>query len=318
LDFYTKRQECTCKKSLIRTHNQLLEIPPEIGYMRNLTFLDISQNSLLYIPQEIGHLSSLEELRLSGNKLTTIPSSFGLLRALKSLYLDHNLLEFIPSEFGILDHLEVFDLTQNQLKFIPEELLWIEKLKSLVLQNNPLQTDFIKSVESKVASLKELAARVIVRRNINGECSKMIAQYISSAHVCSFCGGPYFDSYQQRVRNIFRDDLLIPLESRLCIDHWNSDQERIKLLFCPLPFTAPFTNRSAILPLVRIPVPTTIRQRLRSQTVVRAEKELKRSPSLPSLDSKLYMRPKDRLLKQISSVSIRLKRSTSSLFARES
>ena len=52
--------------------NQLTgEIPPEIGYLTNLKYLNLSQNYITgEIPPEIGNLTNLIHLQLGGNQLT--------------------------------------------------------------------------------------------------------------------------------------------------------------------------------------------------------------------------------------------------------
>jgi len=98
----------------------------------------------------------------------------------------------------------------------------------------------------QIPSLKELAARVIVREQLQilNTTSQSCIAYLSSASQCSFCQGPYFDTFHRRFRFIEKNDVDIPLEYRLCVSHWVTEEERITQIFCPTPETAPSSIRT--------------------------------------------------------------------------
>ncbi|CDP11202.1 unnamed protein product [Coffea canephora] len=101
------------------------EIPPEIGLLRNLQVLHLSQNHLSGpIPEELSHLQ-LFYLNLSNNNLSQqIPPQMGELTRLSTLDLSHNYITGeIPSEFRSLQSLEILDLSHNYLSgFLPKAL----------------------------------------------------------------------------------------------------------------------------------------------------------------------------------------------------
>lgn len=68
------------------------EIPPEIGDLRTLEYLDLSDNDLTgVIPSELGQLDSLWNLDLEKNDLTgTVPAELGQLGNLTDLDLSEN------------------------------------------------------------------------------------------------------------------------------------------------------------------------------------------------------------------------------------
>lgn len=49
----------------------------EIGSLRNLKFLEVSENQLMFLPLSIAGLGSLQDLHLSDNLLTLLPDTMG-------------------------------------------------------------------------------------------------------------------------------------------------------------------------------------------------------------------------------------------------
>ena len=122
--------------------NQLTgSIPPEIGQLTNLEHLSLYGNQLTgSIPPEISQLTNLEHLSLYGNQLTELPPEIGQLTNLQSLYLDGNQLTgSIPPEISQLTNLEHLSLYGNQLTgSIPPEISQLTNLEHLSLYGNQL------------------------------------------------------------------------------------------------------------------------------------------------------------------------------------
>ena len=115
------------------------EIPPEIGQLTNLTYLDLSNNQLSgEIPPEIGNFTFLDTLNLSANQLTgEIPPEIGNLTNLTYLDLDYNQLTGeIPPEIGNLTNLTGLGLQYNQLTGeIPQEVCDLIESNNLNIDN---------------------------------------------------------------------------------------------------------------------------------------------------------------------------------------
>ncbi|KAI9095225.1 hypothetical protein DFS34DRAFT_627120 [Phlyctochytrium arcticum] len=209
--------------------------------MKNLTNLSIASNRLTSLPDTIGFLTKLVELKASDNLLDTIPASISKLQKLTTLYLDSNRITYLPSEIGQVKLLATLDLSKNPLQVVPAELNRLKFLRTLTLKRCPLKRDFAVDPTRSPPTLKELAARVIVRQQlpILEITQDEVKSYLASAHTCTFCGGPYFEEVTIRGRIVERGDHRVPLEYRLCAPHWSTDNERLALLFCPLPNSAP-------------------------------------------------------------------------------
>ncbi|KAJ3354695.1 hypothetical protein HDU91_005745, partial [Kappamyces sp. JEL0680] len=285
------------------------EIPAEISYMKNLTHLSINKNKLKTLPPEIGYLSKLEELLVADNQLELLPSTIGLLSKLAVLQLRCNNLTEIPVEIGLLAKLVSLDLSYNPIVCLPSEFA---KLSIKIVQLNGCHS-LLREAQSTptpgVISLKELAARCLIRNNIVVH-DPNILDYLMRHHPCSTCGGPYIDSFQTRIRFVFLQEMIIPLEYRLCTNHWSSERERILTLFAPLPATSPkyYSNLSKWnrLSITRGIMPQ--RNSIGQQSL--ATKTLLKSPSLPSLkEIPGQISKKDRILQRLSSVRLRTSKS---------
>ncbi|CAG8572439.1 15491_t:CDS:2, partial [Racocetra persica] len=280
----------------------------EIGYMKNLTTLDVSKNRLEFIPDTIGFLYKLQELKLSNNQLTWIPSSIGSLKKLGTLLLDDNKITELPPEIGQMKTLVHLDVRDNPLTVLPAELGRLQQLRKLRTDGCPLKTEFVHQLTHSPPTLMELAARTIVRLQVPilEDTTDHIKDYLASAKKCSFCAGPYFESYTKRGKIIDKNEQHIPLEYRLCYPHWNTEQERVSLLFCALPDTAPspepykhrrsMTDKSCDGNSV-VSVSSSTQEKVQRPPVRRSMtiplSSLTRSPSLPSLPRSASPRPTD-------------------------
>ncbi|KAJ3055996.1 Leucine-rich repeat-containing protein 63 [Rhizophlyctis rosea] len=226
--------------------NDLTSIPPEVGYMKNLTSLSVAKNRLTTLPDTIGHLTKLTDLNASENLLKSIPSSIRYLLKLTKLDVHQNCLRTVPAELGHLKSLAVLDISDNaHITTIPAEVGRLKFLRKLDMRNctSLLESFPTGPFPATPPTLKELSARVIVRHQlpILSITQESLKTYLASAHTCSFCGGPYFECFESRGKMVERqpEGPQIPMEYRLCVPHWGTEEERVSMMFCPMPGTAP-------------------------------------------------------------------------------
>ncbi|CAI9098891.1 OLC1v1035620C1 [Oldenlandia corymbosa var. corymbosa] len=112
----------------------------DIAALKSLTKLSVCHFSIRYLPPEIGHLCNLEYLDLSFNKMKNLPAEITFLESLVSLEVANNKLVEFPSGFSSMKRLEKLDVSNNRLaSFVWLELESMLTLQRLNLQNNRLR-----------------------------------------------------------------------------------------------------------------------------------------------------------------------------------
>ena len=118
-------------------------LPKEIGKLKKLEILIVAGNDFSEIPREIGELSNLKMLDLSDNPfLIEIPEEIGNCEALEELRAHHDNLVFLPDSLSHCEQLRVLDLDFNQLSSLPDELEHLLHLETLKVRHNQLKTLF--------------------------------------------------------------------------------------------------------------------------------------------------------------------------------
>ena len=182
-----------CKLSFNRNQNQISSLPYEIGTLFSLKELNVADNLLSKLPVSIGNLVNLRDLNVSGNNLATIDSFLGKLRNLKMLNCARNRIQDIPSEVGGLRKLENLIISANPVRFIPEEITRLHHLQVLQAEDCLFSREITSIAPMSRPSLRELAARTIVRMRLNlSDVDANLAKYLDSCHKCTLCGGNFY------------------------------------------------------------------------------------------------------------------------------
>ncbi|KAI3788833.1 hypothetical protein L2E82_01611 [Cichorium intybus] len=107
-------------------HFSIRYLPPEIGCLTCLEFLDLSHNKMRNLPTEITNLSALITLKVANNKLVQIPSSLSSLQRLENLDLSNNRLTSLGSlELDTMHNLRRLNLQYNKLASFSQVPSWI-------------------------------------------------------------------------------------------------------------------------------------------------------------------------------------------------
>ncbi|KAF8035460.1 hypothetical protein BT93_C1475 [Corymbia citriodora subsp. variegata] len=142
-------------------------IPNQMGFLKSLTFLQLSDNDLDgelllrqnrisgLIPNCIGNLNSLQKFLVSSNNMTlVIPASLWSLQQLIFLNLSLNFFNgVLPVDMGKMTAIQSIDLSWNRLTgAIPSSIQELKSLSSLNLSRNSFQG----SIPQSIGDLKGL------------------------------------------------------------------------------------------------------------------------------------------------------------------
>lgn len=126
------------------TNNFVLRaLPEQIRALKStLQVLHIDNNyDLAILPPAIGELTQLRWLNVSYNKLTELPTEIGRLSRLERLHVNNNKIKFLPLELWGLRELEELRCESNQLCALPTGVLSMRRLREVTVDNNPLLTE---------------------------------------------------------------------------------------------------------------------------------------------------------------------------------
>ena len=139
---------------------ELKELPDNMGDMKNIHEINLSQNYISKLPDSFCRLIKLKELSLATNELTELPAGFGELRNLKSLDLSTNSKLDWHREINKiikLENLEYLDLSYNSIDYIPDDIKYLKKLKEFYLLDNNFKEEDIQRLKKLVPGANILA-----------------------------------------------------------------------------------------------------------------------------------------------------------------
>lgn len=166
----------------------ITELPDEIGDITWIKTLNLSYNNITFLPSSICNLVNLEKLFLTRNKLTKLPGEIGKLKKLKILDLSYNPILKIPREIGLYSNLDSLDASFCELRSLPIEITNLYGLKTLNLEENPLEFPPQKVIKRGLYAImhfltmekrKEEASRVMMQIfNLPEKIQPAFRQYI--------------------------------------------------------------------------------------------------------------------------------------------
>lgn len=135
------------------------EIPRELGYLTNLSFLALNDNQLQdFLPTELQRLTNLDYLALQSNELIgSIPDWLDQLSLLRVLGLGSNLLTgTLPTAMDALRELVTLGLDDNTFSGDLQNLENLVKMKRLYLNDNGFSTPLATTHLLAMRELEEL------------------------------------------------------------------------------------------------------------------------------------------------------------------
>ena len=144
--------ELTGAQTLVLADNDLHQVSPQIGRMRQLRMLDLGHNSISSLPDELGNLDQLTDfLYLHDNQLATLPDSLSNLKRLRYLNISENRFEILPEVIYEMTELRELRVSNNQIQSLTESIERLRSLRELHLRNNLLT-----SLPASLSQLPEL------------------------------------------------------------------------------------------------------------------------------------------------------------------
>lgn len=213
-------------------------LPRELGYLKNLRMLNISNNLIDEIPDTVSFLTKLKALNVGHNNLVQLPAAIGHLPKLVIIIANNNRLASLPRELAHLVNLISLNVSNNPLRCLPAEIASIKSLRKLLTDECAFEEEYQYNLRHDPPSLVEACARIAIRSQVNipGQLADHLKEYLSRANSCSHCNGPFFDSYVTRVRYIERRVRQpLALEYTLCSAHWSDESDRLLAMFSQQP-----------------------------------------------------------------------------------
>ncbi|KAJ1808385.1 hypothetical protein LPJ75_004598, partial [Coemansia sp. RSA 2598] len=234
-------------QSLVLSNNALCWLPDAIGHLHRLQTLDVANNELRELPATIAYCQGLECIYVGANRLSDLPSSIRHLRRLKELDLRDNRLTSVPACLWTMPSLELLDLSNNPIECLPSRMfgqdgvaaLNTERPLKLVVDGCPLKLELADTSGpvDRSASFPSLVETIVCRMvNSNAAYPLEIPDHLRACLEdlvsCDHCHRlyPAGKGFKRR-RILLRNKTALPVEYNLCRPHWDTDDQRIALLF---------------------------------------------------------------------------------------
>ncbi|KAJ8730323.1 hypothetical protein PYW07_017361 [Mythimna separata] len=177
----------TKSNSLIQS--TVIKTIDHVGYMANITNLDLSNKKLSSLDDNVELPPNIVDLRLSHNDLTEVPPKVLELDKLKNLDLSFNIIVFFDDTPGFCHTIERLNLSNNRLEGLP---FWVwaekpEKLGYLNLSNNNNICNSINGYIDQVIQYKNLVKEIDVHNCNLGKYIQLMATFCHAKTVTIGC-----------------------------------------------------------------------------------------------------------------------------------
>ena len=113
-----------------------------IGALKMLGGLDISNTLIQKLPDSIGSLENLKVLSVYGNRIRKLPEAITRLKTLESIYANRNALSELPKNIGNMRMLKTIDVRNNYLRELPASTSNLKNVVDFYVSSNPLCPDY--------------------------------------------------------------------------------------------------------------------------------------------------------------------------------
>lgn len=118
--------------------NTIKQIPSTVGKLSKLAYLNVSNNDLIALPDSLRFCIKLTSLFANNNHISSLSANFPNITLLSDLHLESNNLTTLPSTIGSLSHLRVLTISSNYLTELPPSIMTITTLEYIEVTGNKL------------------------------------------------------------------------------------------------------------------------------------------------------------------------------------
>jgi Leucine-rich repeat (LRR) protein len=204
----------------LAARNQLLNLPYELGHLKELVYLDVSHNRLSAFPN-IHTLRNLIYLDASHNNMGSLPINMRRWTSLRALAVNDNELTTLPEQLGELERLTKIDASKNRLTSIPGSMKALSRLGQLNLKDNVMTK--VPAVIPLLTTLEQLGLagnRILALPPALCLCTNIKSLDVSYSHLIA----PPAETHEGGINSMFSylgSLYLAQFDKYLRLTHWN-------------------------------------------------------------------------------------------------
>lgn len=133
-----EKAQCSRARNLSLEDFDLTDFPEVLFNCQNLHYLNIRHNRLVNLPSDIGQLKNLQHVSLEYNNIDRFPEALRNLTQLVTLNINHNPIKDLTKDIASLKNLEILWCNSCCLTSLPEEIGSLIKLETLGARHNKI------------------------------------------------------------------------------------------------------------------------------------------------------------------------------------